>query len=270
MIVGLFLPCVAQDTEFPAVEGWTQEGEVRVYTADNLWEYINGAADLFVEYDVLTCRTTDLVSGTMVVTVDLYDMGTPLNAFGVYARERPEAGVALAGAAQAAISPPYQALLLKGSTYVKVNAVEGELTEHSGRQLLEVIARALPGEPGLPAELDLLPSDGRVAGSEGYQRRGFLGLSELNDCLHAEYRGEGGRTWQGFVVLPFAGASAESTWGALAGAWEAIEHGGHAVLLREIPYTGVVGVVRGGGVLLGVSGAADRAELLLRLDALTP
>ena len=76
-------------TDFPVVEGWSRPGDVLTYDADNLWEYINGAAELFVEFGVQTCRTADLVSGEVTVTVDLYDMGTPLNAFGVYERERP-------------------------------------------------------------------------------------------------------------------------------------------------------------------------------------
>ena len=36
--------------EFPDVEGWEKTSEVKTYTPDNLWEYINGAADQFIEY----------------------------------------------------------------------------------------------------------------------------------------------------------------------------------------------------------------------------
>ena len=54
-------PAGGQD--FPAVEGWAQAGEVLIYDADNLWEYINGAAELFVEFGVQTTRVADLASG---------------------------------------------------------------------------------------------------------------------------------------------------------------------------------------------------------------
>ena len=114
------LSCSDQASVFPEVNGWAQTGEVLTYDADNLWEYINGAAELFVEYDVQTCRTADLSAGDLTVTVDLYDMGTPLNAFGIFVRERPVAGAPLPNATEATVSPPYQALLLKGTTYVKV------------------------------------------------------------------------------------------------------------------------------------------------------
>ena len=256
------LSCSSGASDFPEVSGWTQEGEVLIYDVDNLWEYINGAAELFVEYDVQTCRTTDLSSGDVVVTVDLYDMGTPLNAFGVYNRESSGAGEPLTGAVEAMVSPPYQALLLKGATYVKVNAIEGELTESIGRELLESLARALPGETRYPSELDLLPEAGKVTGSAGYQSEGFLGLTELTDCLYAEYSGAGDEPWQGFVILP---ASGTSVWNALSADWESLEHNGLTVLYRQIPYRGLVGVTQTDRGVMGVSGAADQAQLLQRL-----
>jgi hypothetical protein len=192
-------------------------------------------------------------------------MGTPLNAFGVYKQESSGDGVRLANAVEAVISPPYQALLLKGVTYVKVNAVEGDLTEATGRGLLEAIAAALPGQTTYPSELGLLPETGRIAGTEGYQQRDFLGLTELSDCIYAEYGGEGEATWQGFVMR--ASAEQESaTWDMLAEQWESLEHDGRTILFREIPYRGLVGVTRTEQGIRGVSGAADQAELLSRLD----
>jgi hypothetical protein len=262
-----FLACADGGSDFPEVEGWTLASEVLTYDADNLWEYINGAAELFVQYDVQTCRTADLASGDLVVTVDLYDMGSPLNAFGVFKQENPGAPP-MSATIMAAVSLPYQALLLKGSTYAKMNAIEGELTDASGRELLEALAKALPGPSTRPPELGLLPEDGMVAGSEGYQREGFLGLTELPGCVYAEYSDNGDQTWQGFVVVPPAGSSPETVWDALAGDWTSLEDGGLTILYREIPYRGLVGVAMTGGSIVGVSGAADQAELTSRLESL--
>jgi hypothetical protein len=264
----LAVPCDAQQVGFPEIDGWSVASDVQMYNADNLWEYINGAAELFVEYEVQTCFTGDLTSGDLVVTVDYYDMGTPLNAFGVYVRERPDPGIELTGATEALISPPYQALLLKGSRYVKVNVFEGELTESNGRALLEAIARALPGPTDYPAELDLLPANGRVAGTTGFQREGFMGLTELTDCLYAEYSSDGSEPWQGFAMLPAAHEPIESVWDRLSNSWDSTEHKGLMVLFREIPYRGLVGVVQAGETIVGASGASDQAQLLERLEGL--
>jgi hypothetical protein len=263
------LSCSGTESDFPKVEGWTQVGDVRIYDADNLWEYINGAAELFLEYDVHNCRTGDLASRGLVVTVDFYDMGTPLNAFGVFRREHPSKGMSLAGATEAVVSPPYQALLLKDATYVKVNAVEGELTETAGRELLEAIARALPGQTAYPAELGLLPPNGKVADTEGFKREAFLGLTELNNALYADYTSDGEKTWQGFVLLAAEGSSANATWNGLADEWDLLEREGVTALYREVPYVGLVGVVRSGRAVIGAAGAADQTELLRRLGRLT-
>jgi hypothetical protein len=244
--------------DFPAIDGWTQVGEVRVYDADNLWEYIDGAAELFIGYDVQTCRTADLGSGDLVVTVDLYDMGDPLNAFGVFSRERTGEPLAVSGATEARVSPPYLALLLKGSTYAKVNVLEGELTERNARILLEGLAAHLPGDATLPAELERLPREGRIAGTAGFQREGYLGLTELTECVYADYA-DGGETWKGFVVL--------SGWDGIAERWDHVEHGGQEMLYTEIPYRGFVGVKRTADGILGVADLADRQSMLARLDA---
>ncbi len=259
----LTFSCSGEGSDFPEVEGWTQAGEVLTYNADNLWEYINGAAELFVEYGVQACKTVDLSSGEVTVSVDLYHMASPLGAFGVYRRESAGDDISLPGAVVAALSPPYQALLVKGSTYAKVNVFEGELTEATARELLEGLARSLSGETSLPPEFALLPRDGLMAGSEGYQPESFLGLGELTDCLYAEYTLEGEESWQGFAILPEA---APGLWTALSGEWESLDHESLSVLFKEVPYTGFVGVAQTDAGVFGVSGAADQAGLLARLE----
>lgn len=249
--------------DFPTVEGWSQVGEVLTYDADNLWEYINGAAELFVEFGVQTCRAADLVAGDVTVTVDLYDMGTPLNAFGVYEREKPGDDIPVPGAAAGVVSAPYQALLLKGSTYVKVNTFEGELDEETGLRLLEALAAVLPGETAPPSELDLLPVEGRVAETEGYKPLAFLGRAELTGCLYAEYSRGGEESWQGFVVLPSASAS---VWDAVSGSWDSVEVNGEAVYFTEVPYSGFVGVMKRGDQVFGVAEAMDQAQMVARLE----
>jgi hypothetical protein len=244
------------------VEGWTQAGEVRIYTADNLWEYINGAAMLFVDYGVRTCMTADMSAAGTAVTVDLYEMGSPLRAVGVFKRESAGRGEDLTGATVADVSPPYQALMVKGSTYVKVNAYQGELSEPAGRQFLQGLAASLPGETVMPPEFSLLPEAGKLPGSDGYQPGSLLGLEELTDCLYADYEGSDGATWQGFVVLP---AAATDVWEALAQRWESTEHDGRTILFREVPYSGLVGVVRTDSGMFGVSGAVDETQLRERL-----
>lgn len=262
VVSALTTACGEELSGFPEVESWTQSGEIRVYNPETLWEYINGGAVAFVEYGMRTCTTADMVSDGISVTVDLYDMGSPLGAVGMFKSESAEDETDMTGATVGALSPPYQARLVKGSTYAKVNVYEGELTESIGHQLIQGLAASLPGEAAMPEEFSLLPEARKVAGSEMYQPGSILGLEELPDCIYADYEAEDGETWLGFVILP---SVVDSVWAGLGDRWQPFELNGLEARFREVPYSGLVGVVRTDSGMFGVSGAADEDELRERL-----
>ena len=93
-----------------SLENWQQQGEIRPFDKENLYEYINGHAEYFLsagfrrllvaEYNQII-DTNNQTSNTNnqtakrtnqgpAVVVDLYDMGEPLNAFGVLMDEMGE------------------------------------------------------------------------------------------------------------------------------------------------------------------------------------
>ena len=72
------------------ITGWTPAGEPATYPAEKLWEVIDGAAEQYLSYDVQGLSTCDLGQGDLLVTVSIYDMGSRLNAFGIYGSERSE------------------------------------------------------------------------------------------------------------------------------------------------------------------------------------
>ena len=56
----------------------------RVFTGTGLYGFMNGGADLFLEYGVRKLVTRDLVFMDMEYTLDIYEMPTPEDAFGIY------------------------------------------------------------------------------------------------------------------------------------------------------------------------------------------
>jgi len=82
------LPEIVADA---APAGWKLYDEVLQFTPDNLYEQINGRAELFLSYNVvsLTYATFDDSSDpNLSINLSIYDMGTTLNAFGVFSVER--------------------------------------------------------------------------------------------------------------------------------------------------------------------------------------
>lgn len=251
-------------TDFPDIKGWQPVSEVLSYNPDNLYEYINGAADQFIAYSFQELVSRDLASESLRVTIDIYDMGTRLNAFGMYKTERPRDQQALAIATEAYVSPPYQCLLLKDIYYVKVNVYEGEMTNENGKPLLEAIATALPGAAGYPSELQLLPAAGKLPDSEGYARQAFLGLTELTHCVSASYK-DGENEFKYFVMLPMGKQTNKTIWEKLSEKWKNLDHEKYSILVKKVPYLGTTGVVLTDKKIIGVTECADEAEVLKRL-----
>lgn len=241
---------------FPDPAGWRPAGEVSSHGADGLWQLINGAADQFLAYGFRQLRIRELEADGVRVTLQLYDMDEPLNAFGIFRTEAAGLDPRPIGAG-AVVSPPYQALLAVDRFYVKVETLEGELAETPAVALLESLVAELPGSNGVPDAVVLLPEAGRVDGTVGYALDGLLGLDELDHCVHADYRDAGGATFTRFVLLPEEGEAAGAVWQQLAEVWRVDRIGGLEILHREIPYTGLVGIVPADGHLTGAAGAPD-------------
>jgi hypothetical protein len=256
------LSCQPAPQGFLEIDGWLPQGEPATYDADGLWELINGAADTFLAYGFEEVTVQRYSQQDVTTSIAVYDMGTPLDAFGIYRTEAPAEEPALPIGAEAVVSPPYQGLLFKERYYVKVEAYEGEIDRAMGEALMSAIAAALPGEDGLPAEFAALPATGMLPGSARYTRESVFGLSELVDCVHAGYTDESGGEYQAFAVLD---GSADGVWAKLEAEWQALELDGMPVRFREVPYSGLVGAYRSESQLVGATGAADEAQLLERL-----
>ena len=66
----------------------TREEAASFYEPDNLYEYIDGGADVFLLYDFQRLLHQNFKAGKGEITADIYDMGKAENAFGIYSAER--------------------------------------------------------------------------------------------------------------------------------------------------------------------------------------
>jgi hypothetical protein len=264
----IVLSCQPAPQGFLDIGRWSPQGEPSSYGPDGLWEVINGAADTFLDYGFEELTTQQYSNGSVTVTVNAYDMGTPLNAYGIYRVEAPEGDLVVNAGLEAVVSPPYQCLLLKDRMYVKVEAFEGDIDEDTGRELAEGIANALPGSVELPPEVAALPAEGMVAGSARYTRRSLFALAELDEAVHASYVDDDGTEYRAFVLLPGSAGADDAQWEALAERWQVLDEGGRTVLYREVPYEGFVGVARGSVGVVGVACSESPEKLVERLARL--
>jgi hypothetical protein len=118
------------------VSGWAMVGETRTFTADNLYEYIDGAADKFTQAGFEDAQTTDYrFQNTVDATADVYTMKTPEGAGRVFEEES---------------SPDSQALKLGDRAQIS----EGTLLFTYGRFYVKVVAFGNP--PGIAGGIETL------------------------------------------------------------------------------------------------------------------
>ena len=170
----------------PGGAGLKPAGERQFYSSD-LYRYIDGAADAFLGFDLVAMVHQEYKAKDADITVDIYDLGTALNSFGMYAAER---------------SPSYQFLSLGGEGYVSdfiLNFFQGRFYvklsafSNSGGMgpdlapVAEAISVRIGAGKSMPAALAILPAQHRVAKSEKFVNKSPLGHDFLSPALEASY-----------------------------------------------------------------------------------
>jgi hypothetical protein len=155
------------------------------YKPDTLYQYIDGGADIYLLYEFRSLLHQDFKSGAVELTADIYDMGNPEDAFGMYAAER---------------SPGYKFMAIGVEGY-RSEGILNFLQDHyyvklagsgpNANALLDQFAHTLSGRIGgartLPALLEKLPIENRVKHSEQYMRRDPLGHAFLAPAYVVAY-----------------------------------------------------------------------------------
>ena len=149
------------------VSGWKKAAPPDTYDKTNLFDYIDGGAELYISYNfqkLLAVRYKG--AGDEEIVIDMFDMGNSYNAYGLFShgRER-EDGLAGQGS-------EYNAGLLafwKDRCYVSILAYpETEAKKTLVLGLGRKLAEAIPQEGELPPVLGLLPKPDLIPESVRY------------------------------------------------------------------------------------------------------
>jgi hypothetical protein len=177
--------------EEPALAGWTiAEGPVE-FGPEDLFDYLNGAAERYLSYgfvQALHVRYEIEGDDRSGITLDLYNMGSDQGAFGIYSmgrrRDSPAFDWGTEGSVAANAAQAFQGrIFVHGvADYDEESAVS---TMHG---MIRAVTGKIPGEGSWPAVLDPLPDHGLVARSEKYVATDLLGHSFLPGGVLATYR----------------------------------------------------------------------------------
>jgi hypothetical protein len=140
------------------IGGWRTAGDDQAFTPENLFDYINGGAELYLSYgfNQVLSRTYSNPDRPDIIA-DIFDMGSSQNAFGVFSHSREIVDDAIGQGSQYTSG---LMLFWKDRYYVSILASpETAETKEAVFELARHIDNAIPGEGPLPGILDLLPQD---------------------------------------------------------------------------------------------------------------
>jgi len=206
-------------------EGWELHDTVMQFTPENLYEQINGRAEYYLAYDVIGMtfasfdkstdegfgvgksgfseqnllgggvggsrreRATSEEKGDNSIFIDLsiYDMGTPTNAFGVFAGERPSEAPRLK-LGRDAYRMGANHYIFQGQYYIQITTADNT---HELRQVCMDLAEKVTDffqDSGQPVwGLMALPETDRVPQSVQYFLVDALGLDFMRNTYTAKY-----------------------------------------------------------------------------------
>ena len=183
----LSLSLAAQELSFPEIEGFKTITKYPVYLPENLWDFIDGAADTYLALGFVDLHVAEYKKGKDVIKAEIYRHRDHIMAFGIYASERSASynyiNIGSQGyVADGAIN------FFKGNFYVKLRTYSKKPKALQAEQsLARRIEGMLPGESAMPEILALFPSEGKKANEETYVNESVLGHQFLNRAFKALY-----------------------------------------------------------------------------------
>jgi hypothetical protein len=155
-------------------EGWRQIGSPQVYNQKNLFNRINGQAELFFKYgfqkSVFSVYQNKKNSKDQI-ELDLYDMGNALQGFGIFSRFRSEDRPA--GVGSESYLEDTSLFFYKGRHFVMLYATE--VDPSLLKRMAMTISSNITDSSPAPKEIGYFPKEGLKPGSIEYYPEGLLG-----------------------------------------------------------------------------------------------
>jgi hypothetical protein len=181
-----------------AVAGWERSGEMKVYVPEDLFDYMDGQAELFFVYYFERLATQEYQrGGEGPLIVEVYQVASPADAYGLFSFYATGEPIDLgAGGAE---EPGRLISFWQGRFYARIFAY-GEAEQESLSALARQVAAGMPEGGALPELVTRLPQENLVPGSAQFFHQklsldnllwlgeeNILDLSEQTDAVLAAY-----------------------------------------------------------------------------------
>ena len=145
--------------------GWAKAGRIRTFTGQDLFNQIDGGAELFLEFGFAKLRLQAYARDKAELTLNAYEMESAASALGIYlmkmGRETPFPEIAARNSGEEA-----QVNILKGRYFIQVDNLGDVPASKAEAVALANAFLAGVAEESALTPLDALPAEGKVPGSE--------------------------------------------------------------------------------------------------------
>ena len=199
------------------IDSWKKADKDMFYNPENLFEYIDGGAELYISYNFQQMLAQKYTEGEgNEITIDIFDMENSYNAFGVFAHssETPDADANRIGQGS-----EYASGLLtfwKDKFYVSILAYpETEEKKKIVLKLGQDIAAAISAEGVLPPVISLLPTENLIPTTIRYfyhyiwlnsyyfiSNQDILNIDQNTQATLAKYNAAGEKFFVLLVIYP--------------------------------------------------------------------
>jgi hypothetical protein len=197
---------ISMEQIFPVpacAEGWILDGKVALFDKDTLFDRIDGESELFFPYGfqkLAYARYESKKDPKVALDIDVYRMGSLIDAFGMFANYRRKDDEDMRIGAEGTISSS-QVFFYQDQYFVRLQATGAVSAPQAVlKDCARAVSQNLPQTSARPAELEAFLLPAVVKRSERYVAQSLLGYDFFRRGLIADAR-MNGETIQVFVVL---------------------------------------------------------------------
>jgi len=193
IIIGILLfmffgSVFAQDLTLPELKGFKKALNYPVFGPDNLWDFIDGAAENYLAYGFVDLHVAEYKKGKNVIKLEVYRHKDNVMAFGIYSTER-SPSFRFINLGSQGYDADGSINFFKGDYYVKIRTYsKSEKILNSEESLAREVAGMIPGDSKMPAVLSQFPDEGKKKNEETYINESVLGHKFLNGAYKASYQ----------------------------------------------------------------------------------
>ncbi len=173
---------------FPNLKKWKENRSYEVYVPDNLWDYINGAAESYLAYNFQDLHIVEYKKGKASVRAEVYRHKNPANAYGIYSQERSSDYNFIDIKTQGYLTGT-SLNFYKKDYYVKIySSSDDPSTIAAAKEIAKGISENITGATGIPEAFKQFPEKNQLPYRNQFIAQNFLGHSFLDKAYTADYK----------------------------------------------------------------------------------